>query len=124
MKGLVVAISLLCAVPAFAQQPIVIGPNSQLQWDSLGTVPAVASTFTVNIVVDGGAPKALTGVTCGAGPTTADSTCQAPLAQLPTGSHAITLQNVAPDGASSAPSTVFAYLDVIIPIPLNTRVKP
>lgn len=120
---LVLVLTLAGPAPVAAQTaPIIIGPKSVLAWDDLGVAPTVASTFAVSATIDAGAPVTLAGVACGAGPTASDSTCTAPIAQIPTGSHTIVLVNTA-GAVVSLPSAPFAYVDLLIPVPTNTRVK-
>lgn len=121
---LVVTLGLVVPRVAAGQTaPIIIGPTSVLAWDDLGVAPATAGTFTVHATIDSGAPVALTGVVCGAGPTASDSTCTAPIAQIPTGSHTITLTNTA-GAVVSLPSAPFTFVDLLIPVPTTPRVKP
>lgn len=111
---------------ASAQTPIVVGPNSVLAWEVVTPDIATARSLSIAATVDNAAtPLALTPVSCGPGPSGSlpgTFTCSSPLAQIPTGSHSITL-TAALNGVTSLASTPFAFIDFLIPIPQNVRGK-
>lgn len=125
---IVLGMVLAWAVPVSAQTPIFVGPNTKLAWDVgepvLGITPATFQGLTYNLSVDGGPYNALTTVTCAnrtpVPPELSAATCTVPIAQVPNGSHVITLTAQSAAG-TSVPSAPFAYLMVAIPIPTNTR---
>lgn len=132
MTRLLILLSLsLCAVPAWAQTAVVIGPNSKLAWDELsptaGIPAATFQGFTYALTVDTSAPVALAGVVCTAmatipPPSLSGSSCTAPVSQIPIGSHVLTLTASA-SGLTSVPSAPYAYLSIAIPVPLNPRLQ-
>lgn len=117
---------LLLPAVAQAQSPIIIGPGSSIAWEIAAPDLATANGLTYAATVDAAAPKVLTPVACvvGAAPLPAGTfTCSTPIAQIPTGSHQLTL-TAASGGIVSLPSTPFAYVDMLIPVPQNVRAKP
>lgn len=113
------------AARASAQTPIVVGPNSVLTWEVATPDLATARSLAIAVTVDGGAtPIALTPVQCGPGPNGQAGvfTCSSPLSQIPTGSHSV-VATASLSGVTSLPSTPFAYVDFLIPIPQNLRGK-
>lgn len=118
-----VGLLLLAASASSAQTPIIIGANSAFEWDVPGVDAALAVTLTYAVTVDGGTPKPFTGVTCVAGPVQPSAVCRVPIAQIPTGAHAVTM-TAASGAIISVPSASFAYVDVLIPIPSGLRAKP
>lgn len=111
---------------ASAQTPIIIGPSSTLAWEDVSVPDVVtARTFVVQATIDGAAPVTLTPISCGPGPTGSPATtftCSTPVAQIPMGSHTITLTN-AVGTVVSLPSTPFTYVDLVIPVPATVRIK-
>jgi hypothetical protein len=131
MRGMVlfflfVLTLLLLPATARAQSAIVVGPSSVLAWEVVTPDVATARTLTIAATVDGGAtPVTLTLINCGPGPAgspTGTFTCSSPLSQIPTGSHALTLTATL-NSVTSVPSTSFAYIDFLIPVPANVRAK-
>jgi hypothetical protein len=126
-RAALAALALLVASRASAQTPIIIGPTSQLAWESDAGNVATAQSLTYAATVDGtGAPIVLTGVTCvqAAAPLPAStSTCSCAVSQIPFGSHSV--QITSSNGTvTSVPSTAFAYVVLAIPVPKNVRLKP
>lgn len=109
---------LLWAVPTQAQ--VVIGkPGGLLAWDHK-TDPAA---FSYELIVDGGAPTAIT-ASCTAA--TGLWTCRAPIPALTGGSHTISIvakMSVSGTEYKSAPSEPLTVLSVIIEIPTNLRIE-
>lgn len=109
------------AIPAHAQTPIIVGPLTQLQWDMPGLTLAQAQACTYAVSVNSGASTPVIGpVTC-----TAPATCGVNLTAqtaIPVGSNSLTMTATC-SGVTSLPSTPFAYVDVLIPIPTNLRIK-
>lgn len=117
---------LLLPAAARAQSPIIIGPNSSIAWEIAAPDVATANGFTYAVTVDGGVPKTLSPVACSvsAAPIPAGTcTCTTPIAQIPTGSHQLTM-TAASGGVVSLPSTPYAYVDMLIPVPQSVRAKP
>ena len=124
MKLMCVTLALL-AVASTAHAQIVVGPLTVLQWDVTAPTPAFATTLTYVATVDALPPITLTGVVCAVGvpPVAAgDQTCQVPASAIPMGSHSITL-TAASGAVTSLPSTPFAYVDLVIPVPKGLRFK-
>ncbi len=126
MKKLVFTVLLLLiSLPLYAQTPVFIGPTTQLQWDVVaGDVPT-AQGLIYSLSVDLGVVVPLTSVTCALSSplVTGTQTCSVLLnPQIPLGTHSITL--TATSGLLvSSPSAPFAYIDLLIPVPKNLRVK-
>lgn len=125
---LILLIILIFGLPksARAQGPIVVGPNSVIAWEN-DLVPDVATArlMVVTVTVDALPPTTLSPVSCGPGPTGSPATtftCSSPLSQIPTGSHTIVLTNTLA-GVTSLPSTPLTYVDMIIPVPKNVKIK-
>lgn len=113
----------LFASSAFAQTPIFIGPISQLQWNVLVPDAPTAQSLTYAIKVDGATTATtLTGVTCASTSVVGTQLCSVPIAQLPVGSHSITMTAAAGTIVSAA-SALFAYVDLLVPTPFNFSVK-
>lgn len=125
---LMLAGSLAVAQPAHAQSgtPIIVGPNSVLAWEVTTPDIATARLLVIAATVDGTAlPAPLTPISCGPGPAGSPATtftCSSPLSQVPIGSHSVTI-TASLSGATSLPSTPFAYIDMLIPVPQNLRAK-
>lgn len=121
-RSLLVLVCLLVAPSAFAQAIVVIGPNSVLAFDVIAPTPAAAQGLTYAVTTDAGTPVTLTGITCVAGTPAGTQTCQAPVAQIPLGSHSLTMTS-ASSGIVSAASPPFAYIVFVIPVPSGLRFK-
>lgn len=109
------------AACAHAQGPIVIDANTKLVWDVQTPDAATAQSLTYKAVVDGGAPVTLTPIACVAG-TAPLFTCSTPISQIPLGSHSVVMTSGA-GTVTSGPSSPFAYIDLLIPVPQNLRAK-
>jgi len=110
------------AIPARAQTPIIIGPLTQLQWDMPALTLAQAQACTYAVSVNSGAFVPVIGpVTCAAPAPTCGVNLVAQTA-IPVGSNSLTMTATC-SGVTSLPSVPFAYVDVIIPIPSNLRIK-
>lgn len=123
MRRLLLVVVLgLVAAPVWAQT-VISKPGGLLEWDYLAGVDP--SSYTHQIIVDGGTPAALT-ATCV--PPVAPATtwkCQAPLPALATGSHTLAVVATATVNGTpyhGAPSASLTVLSVIIGIPQNLRV--
>lgn len=127
MKTLVLTLALVLAsvLPAVAQTPIILGPSSVFAFDVVVPTPALAQSLTYVVTPGALAPITLTGVACsGATPATTpvSQTCSVPATMLPLGALSVTMTS-ASGGVTSVPSAVFAYIDLVIPIPTNLRLK-
>ena len=124
MRKLLILLILLISTKASAQTPIIIGPQTQLQWDMFAFVPATSSTCIYAVSQGTGPFNNITApVTCIALGTT-DSTCSVNLiaSGLPIGSNSIRMTATC-SGITTLPSTSFAYVDMVIPIPSNLRIR-
>lgn len=125
MKQFILSIAFLLFTSVASAQPVFIGPTSQLQWDIVAVDIPTALSLTYSVSVDAAAAIALTGVTCAnSSPLVAQTqTCSVLLnPQIPLGTHSITL-TAASGLLVSSPSAPFAYIDLLIPVPKNLRVK-
>lgn len=125
MKKLILFIVFLFFFRVADAQAVFIGPTSQLQWDIVAVDIPTAQSLTYSISVDSGSAITLTGVTCAASnPVVAGTqTCSVLLTpQIPLGTHSITM-TAASGVLVSSPSSPFAYIDLLVPIPKNLRVK-
>lgn len=112
---------------AHAQTPIVIGPATVLNWDMPGSTLAIAQACSYNISVTGSPFVPVIGaVTCTApaAPSTVPNCSVNLMAQatIPIGAGSIAMTATC-SGTTSLPSTPFAYLDVVVPIPANVRFR-
>ncbi len=125
MKKLVFTVLFLLITSLASAQPVFIGPTSQLQWDIVAVDVPTAQSLTYSVSVDLGAVVPLTAVTCALSSplVVGTQTCSVLLnPQIPLGTHSITL--TATSGLLvSSPSAPFAYIDLLIPVPKNLRVK-
>lgn len=122
----VFAFALIASV-ASAQTPIVIGPSSLLAWEVPNATQAIAQACTYSVSAAGGAfLPVLWPVTCIASvpPATAPTCTVNLLAQtmIAIGSGSIQMTATC-GGQTSLPSTPYAYLDLVVPIPANVRFK-
>lgn len=126
-KLFIIGLLLLIPIKASAQTTVIIGPTTVLQWDTPGLGPALAQTCTYQIAQGAGAYSNVVGaVTCFAPVAPAVNTfCQVNLMAQPTftiGSGSITMETTC-SGLTSLPSTPFAYVVVVVPVPSNVRIK-
>lgn len=129
MKKTGLFVGLMLAVASLAGAQTVVGPATQLLWDLPGlSVPtAQACTHTVAVAPSTTYVPVIGPVTCVAAvpPQTTSTSCGVLLTAqtfIPIGSNSITME-VACSGVTSLPSTPFAYVDILIPIPTNLRTK-
>lgn len=133
IRGLAVLAVLALAGEASAQTPIIIGPSSAFVWDmpSATMTVAVAQGCTYPVSVNGAAFAPLVGpVTCTppVPPSTLGPTCSVlvsaqPPATFPvTGTPSITMEATC-SGITTLPSAPFAYVVIVIPIPVNLRIR-
>ena len=123
-KFLFIFIIFLFPLVAEGQTTIIIGPNSTLVWDTPGLGPALAQTCTYQIAQGAGAFSNVVGpVTCTslAGVTSCSVNLVAQTA-FTIGSGSITITTTC-SGTVSLPSTPFAYVVVVVPVPANIRIK-
>lgn len=124
MKKLFILLLLLIPINVYAQTTVIIGPSSTLVWDTPGLGPSLAQTCTYQIAQGAGAFSNVVGpVTCVA--VTSVTSCSVNLVAQPAftiGSGSITMTTTC-SGSTSLPSTPFAYVVVIVPIPANVRIK-
>lgn len=123
-KFVFVIVFLLFSLRVNAQSPIVIGPNSTLNWDLIGLLPTTAQTCTYAISIGSGTfNNLISPITCVA-LGTSDSTCSSNLVAtgLPLNSNSIRM-TVTCNSITNLPSTPFAYVILAIPIPSNLRIK-
>ena len=125
MKKFLCLLLLVLMARVSSAQAVIVGPNSKLAWTiSAPTLTlALAQGFTYTITVDAATPVALTSVACVAGTGTGVFACTAPLGQVATGSHSITMTATSGTIVSS-PSSAFAYIDLLIPIPTGLGLTP
>lgn len=121
--ALILSALLLSARTVQAQTPIVIGPNTQFQFDVATPSVAAAQSLTYVVTTNATPPATitLTGVTC-VTLTSTTQTCGVPASQLPVGSLSVTM-TAASGSVVSLPSAPFAYIDFVIPIPQGLRYK-
>lgn len=127
MKRLLFVIAFLAlASTVHAQTPIVIGPNSTLQWDMPGSTQSLAQACTYAVSAGGAFVPVIGAVTCSAAvsPATAPSCAVNLMAQtvIAIGSGSVQVQATC-GGQTSLPSVPFQYLDLVVPVPTNVRFK-
>ena len=118
---------------ASAQTPVIVGSGTVLQWDETSPVAGFTATQAQSLVyavtVDATTPPTvitLSGVTCvSITPTAPDlsaNTCHTAASVLPLGSHSITM-TAASGSTVSLPSSPYAYVDIVIPVPKNVKLQ-
>jgi hypothetical protein len=118
----ILSIILLAITTLSAQSaPIIIGPNSVLQWNIAAPDIPTAQSFTYAVTVDGAAPITVTPVTCVASSTSGIQQCSTPVSQLPLGSHTVTM-TAASGSIVSASSAPYSFVDLLIPVPTGIGV--
>src|SRR5579864_2916884 len=117
---------LLLSGTAHAQAPIIVGPNSLVYWEMPTIDPATAGACSYTISQGAAAFVPLVGaVTCVAAVAPAVNTsCTVNLLaqNLTIGSGSIRMEATC-SGVTSLPSTAYAYVDLVIPIPTNVKFK-
>lgn len=133
IRGLVL-VGLVClglAGKASAQTPIIIGPASTFGWDmpTAGMTVAIAQACSYPISVNGAAFVPLVGpVTCtppvapAVGPACSVLISAQPPTTFPSTPTSVTLEATC-NGITTLPSTPFAYVVIVIPIPTNLRIR-
>lgn len=123
---LIASCLVLFASVASAQNPIVIGPSTLLMWDTpgLAATGAQACTYAVGTSASGPFVPLVGTVTCAgaAAPASCSVNLLAQGAAIPIGSGTVVMTATC-GGQTSLPSTPFAYVDVVIPIPANVRFR-
>jgi hypothetical protein len=114
----------LLPIAARAQTPIVVGPSTVLAWEIDAPDVATARGCGYNVAVDAATPIVVSPVSCGPGPggVAGTFTCSTPIAQIPTGSHTLAMTDTC-GGVTSLPSAPLTYVDMLIPVPKNLRIK-
>lgn len=127
MKAFLAA-ALFALLPAMAQAQTltIIGPNTQLLWDVPGFSAVQAQTLCTYNIAQGTGPYVPTvgAVACTLTAPAINPTCAVNLQaqNLIIGSSSITMTTTC-SGVTSLPSTPFAYVDVVVPIPLNVKFR-
>lgn len=129
MKKILLALVVL-SLPsvARAQTPIIIDPNSKLAWDMPGVGQGVANGCTYLIAPPSGAYVPVIGTVTCLDPVApaVSTTCTVNLKAQPAftvSSGSVTMESTC-NGITSLPSTPFAYVVIVIPIPANIRILP